>query len=353
MYLVTKLGRAMNTTTQLNHLQFYPSCCFYPTTVILLDDDKNLLLTLSSALLSSHYKPKSSTNPHEIITLLQQQGNLQENFIKNYVSIPEENLDLIKSTINVDVPSIQNEIYAQPPRFSQSIIVVVDYAMPDMDGLTFCQTIRHRLKLPIKFIMLTGEADLATAVKAFNDKSIDRFILKSSPDYVDTLIKYIRELHQDYFADLTHVALDASHVGKTPLTQNPEFLKLFNTFISQHNIIEYYMLEEPGSFLGLCAKKKPIRLIVKSEEDMQSLYEIAEGDRGTPKMVIDALKRKEKLAYHPNTDNKLAPAKDWHLIPAQKIEGQEPFYYGIIEDTEDYPMRLEEVVSYETFLNSK
>ena len=51
-------------------------------------------------------------------------------------------------------------------RFAMKTVVVVDYSMPNMNGLEVCKALED---LPLKFIMLTGKAEPETAIEAFND----------------------------------------------------------------------------------------------------------------------------------------------------------------------------------------
>lgn len=112
---------------------FYPTCCFYPGTLLLLDDNQALLKNLSFAL-GSKYKCKCSTSSQETIHLIENQGNTIESFLQRYCTMDE--YDLSPTTANVDIYSIKQELYKNPPRFNQIFILVVDYAMPSMNGLS-------------------------------------------------------------------------------------------------------------------------------------------------------------------------------------------------------------------------
>lgn len=56
-------------------------------------------------------------------------------------------------------------------------VVVSDFKMPDMDGITFLEQVRQRSKDTVR-IMLTGHADLDTAIDAVNKGHIFRFLTK-------------------------------------------------------------------------------------------------------------------------------------------------------------------------------
>ncbi len=82
--------------------------------------------------------------------------------------------------IDLDIPAIHREIY-NSKRFLENTVLVIDYAMPVMHGMEVCKELSH---LPIKKLMLTGEADDKLAVQAFNQKLINKFIRKGGPPTV-------------------------------------------------------------------------------------------------------------------------------------------------------------------------
>ncbi len=102
-------------------------------TVVIVDDEEIVLTSLSSLLsLETDYIVKSFTNVNEAI---------------EYVS--DNDVDL----------------------------VVSDYLMPEMDGITFLAKIRE-IKPEIPRIILTGYADKENAIKAINEVGLFQYIEK-------------------------------------------------------------------------------------------------------------------------------------------------------------------------------
>jgi len=64
-------------------------------------------------------------------------------------------------------------------------VVVADMRMPKMDGVTFLMHVRKYNKNIIR-IMLTGNADIQTAVEAVNDGRVFRFLTKPCPQQILT-----------------------------------------------------------------------------------------------------------------------------------------------------------------------
>ena len=170
---------------------------------------------------------------------------------------------MTETVVKINLAALHQQIYAEPPRFNRQMILIVDYAMPEMNRIDLAKLVRRELSSSFKIIMLTGEADQLTAVRAFNDKLIDRFILKSSPDYIEKLLEYIQELQTEYFKELSNLVLGSSVSEQSTVRQDPKFVKLFNDIVQQHHAVEYYLLEEPGSYLFLDEKKNPVWLILK------------------------------------------------------------------------------------------
>jgi len=103
------------------------------TTIVIVDDEEMVLTSLSSFLnLETEYKIESFTSPRSAI-------------------------DFIKDN-NVD-------------------IVVSDYLMPDMDGISFLHEVR-KIKPDVPRIILTGYADKENAIKAINEVGLFQYIEK-------------------------------------------------------------------------------------------------------------------------------------------------------------------------------
>jgi response regulator RpfG family c-di-GMP phosphodiesterase len=63
-------------------------------------------------------------------------------------------------------------------------VVVADYRMPQMNGIQFLALVREEFPNVVR-VMLTGNADLPTAIEAVNEGQVFRFLLKPCP--MDTM----------------------------------------------------------------------------------------------------------------------------------------------------------------------
>jgi CheY-like chemotaxis protein len=254
--------------------------------------------------------------------------------------------------IDVNIHAIHEEVY-NPKRFLDNTVLVVDYAMPSMHGVDVCKELRH---LPIKKIMLTGEADDEIAIDAFNQGIIDKFIRKGVPSAL--VASAICELQKKYFADLSTIIIDS-------LTKNPEyppsclddpiFIKFFNEFCSQQKYTEFYLLDAMGSFLFLDDDANPTFLIVKDEDGMQAGYEMLElCDTSIDNHLLASLQHKEKLLYFFDMASQKSDPATWsqYVHVAKKIMGKDNYYYAICTDADLYDIQRENILSYGDYLRS-
>ncbi|HAT9113325.1 TPA: response regulator, partial [Legionella pneumophila subsp. pneumophila] len=151
-----------------------PTCFYHPIKVIFLDDNRAFLdaldlefgeklniLTLTSSDMAFHLIDNDSQDVTQSIFKL----------------MNDVNLDTTNDRfIGFDVSKMLNLIYSKA-RFEHAPLLVVDYQMPAINGIEFCKKIKEK---KIFKIMLTAEADKDTAIKAFNNGLIDKFILKTS-----------------------------------------------------------------------------------------------------------------------------------------------------------------------------
>ncbi len=114
-----------------------------------------------------------------------------------------------------------------------------------------------------------------------------------------------------------------------------------------HNIIEYYLVDESGSFLMLDTGGKMLWLMVRTEEDMQTCAELAEDD-GLSALSF-AFKNHEKIACYPTLEDNTVSAQDWKLYDAIQLKNK-PIYYGLLKKEQCCILNSYDILSYEDFL---
>ena len=97
-------------------------------------------------------------------------------------------------------------------------VVVSDLKMPEMDGVQFLTTVREKSPDSIR-VMLTGQADLETAIAAVNEGNIFRFLTKPcSPEILGKTLQAALEQYRLVTAERT--LLRQTLVGSVQVVTN-------------------------------------------------------------------------------------------------------------------------------------
>ncbi len=335
--------------------KFRISACFYPTTVLFIDDNRHFLNSLQLSLDESSIVPRLYSDP---LTALQffEEDYQPSPFIERCLLHPEEE-QMDHRIIDIDINAIRKEIF-NPLRFNEISVIVIDYAMPGLNGLDLSLLIREK-DPSIQILMLTGEADYDMAITAFNEGSIDKFLRKDNTDFVLQLNAAIYELQQRYFSELSEIIINNLTMGKkhsiSSWLANPAFNSLFQKIYRENHAVEYYLTDAYGSFLFLDFNGNPSWLAVKDEEGMKTAHEIASySDSPFPKDMLDVMNSREKLLYVYEGGFCADPelARKW-LYPANLIHGSAgaTFYYAYISNPRAYDFPGNNIVSYKTYLD--
>lgn len=299
-------------------------CFYHPTTIIFLDDNKKFLDALELSLIGSD-KYIFLTSPDDAIKLIE---SGEEDVNKETLKIMDaSHIDKVgKRIIDFDVDNIHKAIYNRD-RFKYAAIAVVDYEMPDMTGIEFCRKLKDK---QIFKIMLTAEADKHTAVKAFNEGIINKFILKQCDNFNEDLIKDINELKNRYFIELSKTLVDNLGIELRNLLNNSIFQKIFNEVLSDAKAIEYYLVDGSGSFLFLDKDANPSWLIIRSKKDFENQIKILDGFDAPPSL-IKSLKNKQKVLFLLSEVEYKKPIEQWsdHLFEASPLG--DDYYYSFIK----------------------
>lgn len=197
-------------------------------------------------------------------------------------------------------------------------VLVVDYNMPEINGLEFCQKLKDR---KIFRIMLTAEADKDTAIKAFNNNLIDKFILKTSEELYPEITLAVEELTQRYFQELSCKIINEHIHSLDVLFDNELYIQLFTQVVSQVKPIEYYMVDNSGSFLFLDKDANPTWLIVKHNKELDEQIELLKG-YDVPEQIMESITRKEKILSLLSEKEYKKPINEWfeYMFDSTKLD---------------------------------
>ena len=251
--------------------------------------------------------------------------------------------------IHLSISALEQEIKLVE-RFMRVSVLMVDYAMPTLNGLEFCERVANR---DIKIALLTGVADEKTAVAAFNQGIIDRYIPKGVLAATRNIIPHIQTLQTAYFEQYS-ARLSSNLALNPPAFMTDAILRPhFDNIISQFNIVEYYLTGEPYGYLMLTADGTMVRLVVLSQRELDRQIALAQQYRA-PEKMINKMRDGKLIGYlyeHPG-DYLGHEAYPWDevLIGANRVEGDQTWYLGVAENPPadiDFQANLS---SYNSFL---
>ena len=222
-----------------------------------------------------------------------------------------------------------------PRRFDAPAVVVVDYAMPHIDGLDFCRALEG---LPCKKILFTGEADEMVAVDAFNRGLIDRYLKKGDPEALERLGLEIAALERQYFAERSAALHDLLAPHSFGFLTDETFVRLVQALIKRHNFVEHFLFPDPSGLLFFDADGVPTLMVVESKVGLASHLEAAQG-YGGPEDLCSALHENRIVPFFwPSGGMYTEKIGDWkrHCAPANLCEGREDYFWALFQLPEGY-----------------
>ena len=179
-------------------------------------------------------------------------------------------------------------------------VVVSDFRMPGMNGIQFLSEVKH-LNADTVRVMLTGQADLTTAIAAVNEGNIFRFLTKPCATEILT------------------AALDSSIEQHRLITSERELLE--KTLRGSIQVLtEVLSLVNPGAFSRACLIRKYAThmatcLKLKNVWECELAAMLCQlGYIAVPQQVLDKLAAQEKLSPDENAVFSAHPAVTERLL---------------------------------------
>ena len=313
-------------------------CFYHPVKVIFLDDNRAFLDALELEF-SAQINMLTFTSPNDALRAID--NSVQNNTNLTFKLINNVNADTTTDRIiGFEINNLLNIIYERS-RFDHAPVLVVDYEMPDINGIEFCQKLKNR---DIFKIMLTAEADKDTAIKAFNNGVIDKFILKTSENLFQDLMLAVNELTQRYFREISRTIINGYH-GAVSLFDNELYQQLFNQVLLKTQAVEYYIVDNSGSFLFLDKDANPTWLIIRHITELKEQLDFLQG-YDVPDQIISSIAKKEKMLFLLSEEEYRKPIDEWitYMFESKKLDNN--YYYSVIEDRLTDSVKWSKVVSY-------
>jgi len=318
----------------------------HPVLTVLVDDSKSFIDSLAFQMDASR-AVISFTDPHEALQWIRDAYTTR---IPGFLPVRVTHDDLTflteRRTVQLDVDRIHRQIH-DINRFLQPAVIVVDYSMPQMDGLEFCQAVKD---LPCKTILLTGTADENIAVQGFNHGLIDRYIKKHDANMVERLAQEIDALQNQYFASHSRTLGELLTRHSYSFLSDPALAACVRQIAARYGFVEYYLYPNPAGILLLTAQGQATLMVIETRDGLLSQMESAEAYEA-PTALTEGLREGRIVPFFWPGNGMYTPAcADWeqYCLPAETCEGRQTYYYALF----DLPRHLlqEPVVSQQAFL---
>lgn len=298
---------------------------YYPSTIGWVDDNQLFLRTMINSL-QNDFAVHPFLNTSECLDYFSTYTPLSDTTLKLRGCVEHDYYDTSNHTlVDFDITALPN-IHNNPQRLQEISVLIVDYQMPEMNGVELCQRLKH---LPCKKILLTGTADTKAAIAAFNDKIIDCFIQKTSATLNTDLRKHIALLMQAYFNDRTQHLISHLEVNHAlPLTDQV-FVNFFEDFKKTHDISEYSVMDKQGSLMFLNKKGDASHLVIHTDKSLAAFVDTYSNCQGTQESV-SVVQAREKIPFFGiGYEASEREVETWqhYLHTPFILEGREKYYW--------------------------
>ncbi|WP_423823999.1 response regulator [Salinisphaera sp. SPP-AMP-43] len=252
-------------------------------------------------------------------------------------------------SLEINMDALSREIHSSD-RFAQISVALVDYAMPQMNGLDFCKNITDP---HVKKVLFTGVATEAVAVEAFNEGIIDQYIRKHEHAVYERLNKTIRQFQHDYIRNLFVSAKDVLPLNVPELLGEPAVKELIDGLGKSHGLTEYYYAERPNGFFFVNASGEIKRLVIQTPEEARQTADTCRA-LGMPSTACERIARCEMMVdpLVVADANAWPSSENWndYLVSARPLTGARTTRHWAVFDmqTETGPARVNP--SYNEFL---
>lgn len=302
---------------------------FHPTTVVMVDDNEAFLRSLTLEL-PAGIACRGFTNPEEALEFLNEPIELEPLVDRCFTLDRSRDSEAV---IHLDLSVIEQEInYLQ--RFRRVSVVLVDYAMPSLDGMRFCELMTDPYA---RRAMLTGVADEKLAVEAFNAGLIHRFIPKHKATAVEVVVAFIAELQRDYFNQYQARLKTALAIDPPGFLVEPLIAIRVRRLMQEQDIAEYYLVNDPPGFLMLRGNGSVVRLLLLDAAAHQRQIDFVQR-YGAPAHIRRGIERGELAGLFSGDspeDYFGDEAYPWEekVVPAQRVNGRELWLEAVVQDS--------------------
>jgi len=343
--------------------------CYHPTTVLSIDDDTDFLKILSASV-SDKLSLLCFNEPEKAIEYTKNQHH--------FYPFIERCLITDNDTTTFQISAIRDEIYNEN-RFKEIAITVTDYDMPHKNGIDLIKTMTFQPEVSqFAHIILTGKISTEFKEKLVGLGLASDYIGKDDPQFIHKLLDQVETRLSRVFQWYSYMParlLSRNKNEKTTVLFDGDFAELFNGYIKDHQICEFYLFDKQGSYLFLDQNATPSWLFIRNDVGVQNTIKLAE-QFGAPQSIIDDLRSKKFiLSLYELSDFEKRKNIEWdkYVLPAtvfnprgdflnffsdlmpESAEGKKippSYYYAFSNEFPENDIDKNKILSYEQFLQN-
>jgi CheY-like chemotaxis protein len=303
----------------------------HPALTVLVDDSRSFLSSLSFQL-GPRFGCKTFYEARAALDWLRESRRTPADRERGTIRVgyDEDGDSLDRRSVSLFLDRIYR-IVMDRRRFATPAVLVVDYAMPEINGLELCAMVGD---MPMKKILLTGQADEKIAIDAFNRKLIDRFIKKSDPGAIDFLRAEIPRLQQAFFDEQTSTVKDLVSRHVYAFLRDPAIGALVEELRNRYRFVEHYLFPNPPGILFFDERGKPTLMVIETAEGLTAHYEIAV-DQGAPAELLAALREFRLVPFFSDTGGMYLKdiGENWlsYCLPPRVCRGRNVYYWALFD----------------------
>jgi CheY-like chemotaxis protein len=322
---------------------------YHPTRVVFVDDDRTFLEFFPRSL-GPGIPVSSYDSPRRLLADLAA-GRIETRIdLKCWTSYSGRLTDQDhEHLLGLDKTMIFMRVFARR-RFGTLSVAVVDFDMPEMDGLDLCHALSH---LPCRKILLTGQATESQAVAAFNEGLIDCFVPKNIPNLKSVVLERIRRYQRAFIADASRLLRHALRTETTATWDDLGFGHLLHRLCEARGIVEYYAVADPAEGFVLVDAEGNGRLLLTFGADTLNAQLASARVSGAPTDILGRLARREAGLYFADEhSNKVLDADGWRraYVDLRPFPTDPDRYYGLVEHCRPFDVSPTTVLGLKGYL---
>lgn len=300
--------------------------CFYPTQIVFVDDNPEFLDTLSMAF-CKQFNVQAFADTDSALSYINEYQREADLIANDEKPKPQGDSDAwVKRVL-----THQNIKRFDQQRAKEVSVLVVDYSMPSINGIEFCEKIKNS---SIKKILLTGYATPADAISAFNNNTIHYYLKKNDENMLQDLEIAIHQLQHAYFNELSSSLKAGAIDSGTPFFADPQLANYFQQTCESLEVVEHYYLTNPSRFALRTRAGSNFFCVIYTEEDMLEHLQILR-EEGAPEALYTAIESRKFVPlfqtadgfYEPGAVNAIS-----NIYPATHVPGVVNYYCAIVAD---------------------